>query len=217
MAPEYSQYYWDKEWLDSRLEIGSSSVDGRGLFATANIVKGEVVVVWGGTVFTHADVAAGKAAPESTVWIGENLFLGKRAGHYDRGRDDRADFMNHSCDPNVWLRDEVTLVSRRAIAAGEELTIDYALFEGNEDYRMPWECRCGTPVCRKQISGKDWRLKQLQHVYREHFSPFILHRIHGMGSTVRTVPEAQLDPELVRIPANMVEQAMQRETEPPRV
>ena len=41
-------------------------------------------------------------------------------------------YTNHSCDPNVWMQDEVTLAARRDIAIGEELTIDYAMIEGDE-------------------------------------------------------------------------------------
>ncbi len=35
--------------------------------------------------------------------------------------------LNHSCDSNLWMADEATVVARRDIAAGEELTLDYAL------------------------------------------------------------------------------------------
>lgn len=37
-------------------------------------------------------------------------------------------FVNHSCDPVVWMRDDVTVVARRAIASGEEITGDYAVW-----------------------------------------------------------------------------------------
>src|SRR5204863_309542 len=84
-----------------------------GMFALAPLCAGATVIVWGGWVCTSADVAAGRVAPRSTVYIGEDTFLGARAGEYDRERDDRGDFINHSCDPNVWLADENTLVARR--------------------------------------------------------------------------------------------------------
>jgi len=55
----------------------------------------------------------------------------------------------------VWLADEHTLVARYYIRAGEELTIDYALFEGDETDVKPWECLCGSPLCRCRITGRD--------------------------------------------------------------
>jgi hypothetical protein len=150
------------------------------MFARAPIHAGDTVIVWGGWVCTGVDVAAGRVAPGSTVYIGEDTFLGARVGEYDRERHDRGDFINHSCDPNVWLADEHTLVARRDIAAGEELTTDYALFEGDEDDVKPWECRCGSPLCRRRITGKDWRLVDLQARYGNHFSPFINRRIERL-------------------------------------
>jgi hypothetical protein len=34
------------------------------------------------------------------------------------------------------------------------LTTDYALFD---DYDGTMECRCGTPSCRRTVSGRDWQ------------------------------------------------------------
>lgn len=41
-------------------------------------------------------------------------------------------FINHSCDPNVWMLDEVTLAARRKVQQGDELTGDYAMWEADE-------------------------------------------------------------------------------------
>jgi hypothetical protein len=172
--------YPEHEWIDQRIEIRESAIAGRGMFALAPIAAGETVIVWGGWECTSEDVAAGRVAPRSTVYIGEDWFLGAHVGEYDREQTDRGDFINHACDPNVWLADENTLVARRDIAAGEELTMDYALFEGDEDDVKPWECRCGSPLCRHQVTGRDWRLPELQERYRGHFSPFINRRVRSL-------------------------------------
>ena len=124
--------YRQSEWLDPRVEIRSSPIGGKGMFACSLIRNGEIVVIWAGVVFTKAEVRAGKAHPGSTVPIGEGLYLGSPVGKYVRERDDLADFMNHSCDPNVWMQDEVTLVARRDIQLGEELTADYAMWKDDE-------------------------------------------------------------------------------------
>jgi hypothetical protein len=153
---------------------------GRGMFARGRITKGEVVVVWGGTVFTRAEVQAGKASKGSTVPIGEGVYLGSPAGTYDRERDDVGDFMNHSCDPNTWMEDEVTLVARRHVEAGEELTADYAMWKDEEHSSVRWDCNCGSPLCRRRITGRDWRLPELQERYKGHFSPFISERIRKL-------------------------------------
>ena len=89
-------------------------------------------------------------------------------------------FMNHSCDPNVWMLDEVTLAARRKIQQGEGLTGDYAMWEVDEEEVKPWVCRCGSANCRKTITGRDWRRRDLQEEYGNHFSPFINRRIAAM-------------------------------------
>jgi hypothetical protein len=67
---------------------------------------------------------------------------------YDRERDDVGDFRNHSDDPNTWMEDEVTLVARRDVKAGEELTADYAMRKDEEHSIVPWDCNCGSSLCR---------------------------------------------------------------------
>ena len=59
-------------------------------------------------------------------------------------------FINHSCDPNTFMRCTPTraeFYARRAIAAGEELTVDYG--ESHHDGKL--RCRCGAPNCRGWI------------------------------------------------------------------
>ena len=57
-------------------------------------------------------------------------------------------FMNHSCDPNAFIRVvpglKVAIFARRDIRPGEELTIDY------RDPDHPEVCRCGAPNCRSK-------------------------------------------------------------------
>ena len=150
------------------------------MFATAPIEQGQIVNVWGGTVLlTENDIAGSKAKEWSAkgyVWstIGEGLYLARLLS---KGEQDLTDFINHSCDPNVWMQDEVTLAARRDLAIGEELTIDYAMFEGSKDWAGRWKCRCGSELCRGIFTGQDWRRRDLQERYRDHFSPFINERI----------------------------------------
>ncbi len=159
--------------IDLRIEIRPSPIAGMGMFACAPIEKGEIVIVWGGIVMTKEDVEAGRYRKGTLSAIAENLWLGDALD----GEDYAADDTNHSCDPNLWMKDEVTLMARRRVAAGEELTADYMMWEANEAYRAAWQCACGSPLCRRVITGRDWRLPELQEAYRNHFSPFLNERI----------------------------------------
>ena len=42
-----------------------------------------------------------------------------------------------------------------------------------EDFVSSWECSCGSSFCRKRVTGKDWRILELQERYKGHFLPFI--------------------------------------------
>ncbi|WP_157254280.1 SET domain-containing protein-lysine N-methyltransferase [Nonomuraea typhae] len=86
---------------------------------------------------------------------------------------------NHSCAPTLWHRGATTLIARRDITPGEELTIDYATHTGVVTWSM--NCRCGSSLCRSIVTGDDWRLPQLQAAYGTHWSPPLLDRIKSAG------------------------------------
>lgn len=67
------------------------------------------------------------------------------------------EMLNHSCEPNcgVFVRLDVPTLeihARRRIEPGEEMTIDYAMFESEIEH-MTDPCLCGTPSCRGRITG----------------------------------------------------------------
>jgi uncharacterized protein len=166
--------YLKASWIDPRLEVRPSPIHSRGIFATAPVEVGETLIIWGGEVFTREQIAAGEALEHSYTAISEDLFLGHTAEH-GRSADD---YINHSCDPTVWMLDEVTLAARRALAPGDEITIDYVMYLDSD-----WEpraCRCGSRLCRKWITHEDWRRPELFERYRYHFSPFINERIRKL-------------------------------------
>ena len=74
---------------------------------------------------------------------------------------------NHSCDPNLWF-DGARLITRRPVAAGEELTYDYAT--GSTEFTSLF-CHCETYRCRQMIECSDWQIPQLQQRYAGHFGP----------------------------------------------
>jgi hypothetical protein len=163
-------------WLDPRQQFRPSPTQGIGAFAAAPISEGEVVEIVGGTVMTEAEFRRFQAITPrfNAIQIGENLHLVEApAITAQRGGGS----LNHSCDANLWLADEVTLAARRDIAAGEELTIDYALFTVQPDWVLAQPCHCGAADCRGQITGNDWQLAAVQARYFPHFSPFINKRI----------------------------------------
>jgi SET domain-containing protein len=143
----------------------SSDIEGRGLIAVAPIAAGEIVAIKGGHI---VDTATLHTLPErlqnSDVQIADGFHL---AALEEAEYEPVMLFLNHSCEPNVGFAGNIVLVAMRDIAAGEELTTDYALFD---DYDGEMECRCGTASCRGVISGRDWQRPELQQRYGDHFS-----------------------------------------------
>ncbi len=148
-------------WVDPRLTSLPSSLGGMGLFARAPIQTGETLVKWGGVVFTRAEILAGKANPETIAVLNQDLYL---ADPIDALLTDEYT-LNHSCDPNTWMLDAITLIARRPIAPSEEVTADYALWLFEQDWKLN-PCRCGSPLCRGQVTSQDWQRPELQARYR---------------------------------------------------
>jgi uncharacterized protein len=101
-------------------------------------------------------------APYNSLTVGSGLHLLSDPAHPVR-------YGNHSCDPNLWHADATTVLARRHIRPGEELTIDYATRTGTEIWTMT--CQCGSVICRGTVTGRDWRLPLLQRTYGQHWSP----------------------------------------------
>ncbi|HYF65089.1 MAG TPA: SET domain-containing protein-lysine N-methyltransferase [Herpetosiphonaceae bacterium] len=165
--------YPEHSWFDPRLEKRESPIHGSGVYATAPIKAGELLQRVGGIVFTSAEQASVQARIDPARAYNEgklddDLFI---VEPIDDGFNY---FFNPSCDPNFWGD-----TARRDIAAGEEITMDYAVEFDDPDYLLE-PCRCGTALCRGRLTGQDWRRPDLQERYRGHFIPFLERRIEAL-------------------------------------
>jgi uncharacterized protein len=163
-------------WLHPDVEVRESPIDGRGLFTTAPLDAGVVVVRLGGRLVGDDELRALIAAADAdrrlpyvdTVTIEEGRHLVLPPGtpvHYG----------NHSCDPTMWHVGPVAIATRRRHAAGDELTVDYATQSGLADWAMT--CACGTALCRGVVTGEDWRRAELQQRYAGHWLPALAGRV----------------------------------------
>lgn len=137
----------------------------KGLFATQNFKKGEVLVVFGGRAATRETI--NKISPDLSrhaLQIGKNLFLLQHV--FEDG-----EYINHSCDPNLGFEGQITLVAMRDIEAGEEVCFDYAMVDMSD--ADEFNCLCSSPFCRKKVTGEDWRLPDLQKRYKGYFGAHV--------------------------------------------
>lgn len=162
-----------KTWISPKIEIREASGKGKGMFAVQRILIGDELIVWGGDYTDAKGAEKARASGKLLMQWDDNLFSVE-----DRG-DDLGYFINHSCDANTWMRDVFSLIAKSNIGISEEVTADYSLWEANENYISKWKCKCGSAVCRKRVTGKDWRLFTIQARYKNHFSPLINKRIES--------------------------------------
>ena len=108
-----------------------SGIAGRGLIAVAPVAKDEIVAIKGGHL---VDTATLDALPErlrnSDVQVADGFHL---VALDEAEYEPVMLFINHSCEPNVGFAGNIVLVAMRDVAAGEELTTDYALFDDADD------------------------------------------------------------------------------------
>jgi uncharacterized protein len=160
-------------YLSPKTEVRESEIHGRGLFATADIAKDEVVAVKGGHIISRKQLRE-KVAPRLgpvEIQIDDDLFI---APVTKEEREGSMLYSNHSCDPNLGMRGEITFVAMRDIHAGEELTHDWATTD-DDDYSV--KCKCGASNCRKILTGKDWQRPELQARFAGYFSAYLAKKI----------------------------------------
>ena len=156
-----------------KTEVRESKIHGRGLFATADIAKDEIVAVKGGHIVDR-EALQGEITPRLgpvEIQIDDHLFI---APVTSEEREGSMLYSNHSCDANLGMRGEIIFVAVRDIRAGEELTHDWATTD-DDDYSIA--CKCGSPKCREILTGKDWQRPELQKRYAGYFSAYLARKI----------------------------------------
>ena len=157
-----------EDWLSPKTEIKKTLEKSMGIFAIQPILKGETIIVYGGDYTDTMGAKKAKLSGKLVMQWDEDLFTVE-----DRG-EGKGYYINHACDPNAWMKDAFTIIAMKDIKAGEEITIDYAVFKKIEDdYVSKWKCKCKSPICRGQVTGKDWQIPELQKKYKNHFTPII--------------------------------------------
>ena len=143
MAPEQAARLYSAN--DMGLMIRSSSIHAAGCYTTTPIRKGTLIVEYTGPRISKegADV---KYADSPTTYL-----FGVGDGSTVIDGHGAAMFLNHCCEPNCETEEiegKVWIMAIRNIAAGEELTYDYHLYDGDEDEAL---CNCGAKTCRKSM------------------------------------------------------------------
>lgn len=153
-------------WIDRRLILRKSQIQGIGTFAIQPIPAGQLLILTtGGLVLTTDDRQTGILELEVEMYNEESLpgglsIVTPKVFHY---------YINHCCEPNAIDQSRSSNITQyiawRDINAEEEITTDYGILGGIRIER----CMCKSPRCRRHITPDDWQLPELQQRYRGYF------------------------------------------------
>jgi SET domain-containing protein len=124
------------------LIIRSSAIHAAGCYTTTPILKGRRVAEYTGPKLSKDQ--ADEAYEDSPI----TYLFGLGKGDIVIDGHSMAMFINHSCNANCETSEiggRVFIKSIRPIAAGEEITYDYCLYDGGDDEAI---CNCGAKKCR---------------------------------------------------------------------
>ncbi|MDQ3141379.1 MAG: SET domain-containing protein-lysine N-methyltransferase [Bacteroidota bacterium] len=136
-----------------KFEVKGNSINGYGIYAVNSLKKGDIIFMAEGKpqaiitnqfVEKHWDADAKKIYRHYAYPLSEEVYI-----LWDTDPGEWAP-QNHSCEANTCY-EGLNVIASRDIDKNEELTLDYSLLL-NETAES-FECTCGSPICKKHISG----------------------------------------------------------------
>lgn len=130
--------------------IRSSSLHGAGVYTTSPIAEGTRILEYTGPRL-RAKQTEGMYSESEVTYL-----FGMDDGNTVIDGFGMAAFVNHSCHPNCetdQIDDRIWIIALQDIAAGEELTYDYNIYDAEPGEKCP--CHCGAPDCRKTMYSEE--------------------------------------------------------------
>jgi SET domain-containing protein len=136
-------------WINPNTAVRESTVHGLCRYATDNIKKDEIIFVAGGVAINTQETKWYKG-----LLIDKDYVLDLPAGsEYEA-------YVNHSCDPNVYIDGQIVFRALKDLEPMEFLNVDYGtFFLTKKDPINP--CRCGAKNCRGKVTGEDYKFLNL--------------------------------------------------------
>ncbi len=151
-----------------------SRIHKKGFFAVDFIKKDEVIAIKKGEILSSKFLKDNNIGGGVGLQVSDDTYI---APSSNEDFEKSMIYINYSCDPNVGMLGEDTVVAFRDIQPNEELTLDYAMIANDS---MSMECNCGSLNCRRIITGKDWMKPQLQERYKGYFTNYIQSKIDNL-------------------------------------
>lgn len=142
-------------YLSPKVVMRESKISWKWVFCKDIIQKWELVAIfWGNVMSIEQWTDVEKEARETCMMIHPNFLIWPNKN----SEIDNGDYVNHSCDPNTWIKGQICLYSLKEILPWEEITFDYwtvVTLPNEETWEM--ECKCEKSNCRKVITSHDWK------------------------------------------------------------
>ena len=161
-----------------RLIIRSSDIHAAGCFTLDHIPKRTRVLEYTGERITKGE---GDTRYEGRPFT---YLFGVGDGEVVIDGHGMAMFVNHSCDPNCETDEEdgrVYIATIRDIAAGEELTYDYCLYDGDDEA----PCSCGSKSCRGSMYSPEELKRMARAAARKQKQAELAAKHNGAGQKAR--------------------------------
>ena len=125
--------------MNKNVVVKKSEVDKKGVFAARDFEKGEVILKWNPKIVKKSEI-------NNLSQNQKHYICGTTKNGYFLMRSPEK-FVNHSCEPNTYSRDNKD-IAKKNIRKGEEITTDY-----KKTGILNFECKCGSKKCRKIIKN----------------------------------------------------------------
>ncbi len=148
-----------------KVRVRATKRYGRGVFAVANIKKGELIAEFDGQILDNDFEEWTKDLQNHAIQFAK-----------DKWRDSKgiARWINHSCEPNCGIKNLFQVVAMRPIEKGEQITWDYEMTEKSSWWRM--KCKCKSSQCRKVIGSYSRMPKKVRQKYKGFISGWLIRK-----------------------------------------
>ncbi len=146
---------------------------GKGLFSKRPFFIGDIISRFTGQKISFLDTLLLGEFECYPIQIDNDMYLHP---------DEPYCYINHSCDPNCGINENLELIAIKDIHTNEELFFDYSTSMLERHWQM--DCLCNSAYCRKTIKDFDFLPDEIRKKYIELniVQPFIKHFINNQNT-----------------------------------
>lgn len=144
----------------NNLYIAASPIAGKGLFTDREIEANQAILSFTGERIFHEYTPEFALMGSNWIGVGDREWVIPEA-------ESPVLYLNHCCDPNVFINEHLEIISMKHIEANSELFLDYSTTELDPYWSM--YCNCASKHCRKTIKSFPY----LSYVNQLKYKPFI--------------------------------------------